>query len=149
MDNLPALKKKLELVEVKNRQVSPYGFRHTLMQEHLEKHLGQVSNQWCEIGCLTRTMEGRNSETNRRAMRKRLTFAFKWFLDRGIFLVVDKEPHGQGHHGEAKAVKIYTQTGQMTLELQAAQEQLERMVRRREISQERCIRAREILGIAN
>lgn len=143
---LSVVKPKPELVTIKNRSVSPYGFRHALMRDHLEEHLASLRKQWCEVGCLARTMFGRNSEVNRRAVRQRMSFAFKWFLDKGIFLVIDYEIYGGGHHGEAKALKIYMPSGQLTLELQSAKSQIDRMLRRKEITQERYDKARKILG---
>jgi hypothetical protein len=144
---LTVVKPKPELVTIKNRSVSPYGFRHVLMADHLTEHLGSVSKQWCEVSCLARTMFGRNSEVNRAAVRRRLAAAFRWFLDRKLFLVIDYEGFGQGHHGESKAVKIYDPTKQLALELQSAQEQLDRMLRRREISKERYDKALELLNV--
>jgi len=143
---LTVVKTKPELVTVRNRSVSPYGFRHALMADHLEEHLGSLRKQWCEIGCLARTMFGRNSDVNRKAVRQRMSFAFRWFLDRGIFLVIDYEAHGAGHHGEAKALKIYKPSAQLTLELQSAHSQIDRMLRRKEITQERYDKALQILG---
>jgi hypothetical protein len=142
---LTVVKAKPELVTVRNRSVSPYGFRHTLMADHLENHLASLSNQWCEVGCLARTMFQRNSEANRKAVRQRLAGAFRWFLDHGLFLVIEYESIGKGHHGESKAVKIYRRESQLQIEFQTAEMQLERMLRRREISQDRYNKAMEIL----
>jgi len=143
--DLSIVKAKPELVTVKNRSVSAYGFRHTLLSDHLQQHLGSVRNQWCDIGCLARTMFGRNIETNRKNVRQRIAGAFRWFLDHGMFLVIDYESFGNGHHGESKAVKLYRPEKQLSLELQTAQSQLDRMLRRREISQERYEKASRLI----
>jgi hypothetical protein len=144
---LTVVKNKPELVEVKNRSVSAYGFRHTLMNDHLQQHLESLRKQWCEVGCLARTMFQRNSEANRKQVRQRMAGAFRWFLDRGIFLVIDYEIFGNGHHGEMKAIKIYQPSAQLTIEFESAQSQVKRMLRRREISQERYDKAVQLIKV--
>jgi hypothetical protein len=133
-------KNKPELVTVKDRSVSAHGFRHVLMYDHLVEHLGSVRKPWCTIGCMARTMFGRNTDSNRKAMRQRLSAAFRWHLDRDVFLVIE---YDQGAHGRANAVKIYSSA---QIEFQFAQDQLEKMLRRREISNARYSKAKQILG---
>lgn len=138
----------LALVKIHDRSVSVQGFRHPLMEEHLTEHLGLLSEQWCEIGCLARTMFGKNIPANRTAIRKRLRRAWNYFLDRDVLLVIEYEPRGYGHNGESKAVKLFCQTdlSEPSAERQYAEVQLERMKKRREITGGRYIKACALLG---
>jgi hypothetical protein len=71
--------------------------------------------------------------------------AFRYLLDRGVFLVIDYYPYTDGHHGEAKAVKLFEPKSGPTAEKQAAEAQLTRMLRRKEINSERYEKAASFL----
>jgi hypothetical protein len=143
---LTVVRAKPELVKVRDRAVSPYGFRHDLVEAHLNDHLLTLK-PWCEVGCLARTMFQRNTAASRAAIRKRLSGAIRYFLCKQIFLVVEYEARGGGHRGESKAMKIYSPTLLPSAEQQCAQLQLERMHKRREINEALYIEACAILGI--
>jgi len=133
------------LINIGARALSTRGFRHDILEEHLKDHLGKPLNkQWCEIGCLARAFWGRNTQASREAMRKRLPGAFREFLGRNLFLVIEYAEHAHGHHGEALAVKLYRK-GEQGLERQHALEQVEKWHRRRQISDETLQRAQLLL----
>jgi hypothetical protein len=137
---------KPELIKIKDRSVSGYGFRHILMKDHLNDHLLTLKN-WCEVRCLARTMYGRDTPNNRAAIRKRLSPAIRHFLKQNMFLVVEYEARGGGHRGEAKAMKIYTPSLVPSAEQQYAISQLERMRKRNEITTDLYQAACQILGV--
>src|SRR4030095_11089449 len=131
-----------ELVRLKNRNVSPLGWRHDFFEEHLLEHLSfPPSAQWCQIGCMARTMWGRNTPTNQVGVRRRLARAFLTMLRRHQLVVIEYA-HGKGTHGEALAIKLYRRGD---LERETAQYQLDRMRRRKEISAETLEAAQRVL----
>lgn len=137
---------KVALVKDGDIKVSGRGYRSLLVLEHLEDHLVTVSDKWCSMECLARTMLGRNCENNRKAIRQKLTLAFRYLLERNVFLVIDYYSYTDGHHGEAKAVKIYERHSEPTAEKQAAEVQLKRMLRRKEINSDRYDKAAAFLA---
>jgi hypothetical protein len=136
-----------QFVQVGERAVSPYGFNLILMEGHLKDHPQALSGAWCTVGCLARTMFARNTEHNRSMVRQRIARARNYFIGKGLYLLVEYEPHGHGHHGEAKAMKFMTTTVgvERSLELQYAEEQLERMRKRKELSEENYQKAMAII----
>jgi hypothetical protein len=141
-------KPKPELLRVGSRALSSHGFRHDVLREHLADHLADKdeARRWCDVGCLTRTFEGRNTEKGRAAIRRRLPRAFKVFLDLGLFLTIDYAQQGNGHHGEALAVKLFDRSRASAQEARSAREQISRMRRRKLISEAGERKALEILG---
>lgn len=127
-----------DLINIGPRTLSTRGFRHDVLLEHLT-----LNAEWSDIGTLARVFLGRNTETNRAAMRRRLPTAFRWFLDRDCFLLIEYAQHNGGLHGKALAVKLYR--GQQGLERQHAGEQIERMRKRKEINTQKFERAQQLL----
>jgi hypothetical protein len=134
------------LLKVGTRALSTHGYRRDVLEEHLKEHLGKpASKQWCEVSCAARTIWGRDTKKNREEIRKRLPMFFRSMLDRGLFVAIDYAPLGHGHHGEAQAIKIYQQSGEV--EKQHAKEQLGRMHRRRQITDAAMKKAAAILQL--
>lgn len=142
-NDLTINKTRPELMSVGTRALSSHGWRNDLFAEHLKVHLG--NSAWCDVGCAARTFFGRNTAANRSGVRKRLSRGFHALLAQGLFVVIDYAS-GPNHHGEAIAFKLYNPHSEM--ERQAAKMQLERMVKRREISEEKLQRARQLLGLS-
>jgi hypothetical protein len=126
------------LINIGPRTLSVRGFRHDALAEHLA-----LNKEWSDIGTLARIFLGRNTESNRSGIRNRLPRAFRWFLDKNCFLLIEYAQHGNGFHGKALAVKLYQ--GQQGLEREHAGEQLERMRRRKEINTQKFERAQQLL----
>jgi hypothetical protein len=140
-NDLTVPKARPELMPIGSRALSSHGWRHDLFADHLKAHLGHGA--WCDVGCAARTFFGRNTATNRSGIRRRLSRGFHALLAQGLFVVIDYAS-GANHHGEAIAFKLYNPHSEM--ERQAAEAQLVRMVRRREITDEKLQRARKLLG---
>ena len=134
------------LIEVGQRKISPKGWALDLVEEHLDGHIGQLSNQWCRVDCLARTMFGRNTPANRARVRKNMPRAFRDMVRRNRFLVIEYAPAGGGTHGEALACKIHDRTQGDAAELQATEYQLAKMLRRRQISDSLLETARALLA---
>jgi len=126
-------KSTVELVKDGSRLVSTRGYRLQLFLRHLQEHL--LKGTWCDVGCFAKTFFGRNSEMNRREARARMRRAFVGLLATGYFLVIEYAQHGNGHHGEIQAAKLLPPENRSPVEQQAAEMQLDRMLRRKEISE--------------
>lgn len=133
-----------ELTKVGRKSVSTLGYRNDLVEEHLRWHLTQMSNKWCSVDCMARTMFGRTSETNRAGIRKRIANTFRTLLTRsGLFLVIEYDNSTEGH-GKIKAVKLF-EAGNGA-EGQYAMHQIERMALRQQITEDMRIAAQVAIG---
>jgi len=135
--------KRPELVTVGNRTVSTFGWRYDLAEDHLKWHVGQLSKKWCAVDCMARTMFGRNTESNKTAVRKRIAPLFKSLLEHGQFLVIEYDATSRGH-GKITAFKVYETNIQ---EEQYARSQVERMRKRGKVNEETFLRALGVLGV--
>ena len=133
-----------ELIPIGERTLSTSGFRTVLALEHLRSHLETRSRQWCAIGCLVRTFEGRNTKKGRQQMRRRLAPLFRAALNEGLFLTIEYEERSKGKHGKAVAIKLFS-TKHDEKERAYAREQLRRMSARKEITIENFERANQLL----
>jgi hypothetical protein len=140
---------RIHLVEVAgagSRKGSLRGWARVLVEEHLEAHIkGQVSGQWCAVECMARTMFGRNTPKNRKAVRKGLVRAFRDLLRSNRFLVIDYAPMKGKTHGEALACKIYDPKGAED-QRECSEHQLAKMLRRGQINADLLETARALLG---
>jgi len=129
-------------MKIYGRQVSIVGYSSKLAIEHLLNHIeSPQSKRWCSVACMARTMYGRDTAKNRKAVRKNGRVLFRRMLDRSQFLVIE---YGESH-GEILAFKIYEKD--VDLEAQAAQLQIDRMSRRQELNAEQMAIAKKILGM--
>jgi hypothetical protein len=141
-----------EMVKVGTHAISVSGFKLALAIEHLMYHLETKPNQpsypkWCSVGCMARTMFGRDTASNRARIRDRMHKIFKTMLAQGKFLAVEYcEKTGKGAKiGQIVACKIYEQASPQ--EAQYAARQIERMRRRRQLNEELLARANQLIGI--
>lgn len=128
------------------RLVSVVGWRNEFARAHLLEHLTSDNPRhlWCETGHLATAMYGRNTQNNRRGVRRALTRFIGWMLAQGQFVVVD---YDSSAHGQAKACTIFDPTRAGALERQYAERQVLRMEQRKELSVEKVEAAKQILGI--
>lgn len=138
------LVRRQELTTVGKKSVSILGYRNDLVEEHLRWHLTQMSNKWCSVDCMARTMFGRASEENRARVRRRIANTFRVLLIRSkLFLVIEYDNSTDGH-GKIKAAKLYEAgTG---AEGQYAINQIMRMAQRQQITEEMRTKALEAVG---
>ena len=132
-----------ELVTVGKRALSTSGYRLDLVELHLLDHLKGLSDKWCNPGCMARTMFGRNTETGRKGIRKRIAKTFKVLLHRGMFLVIEYDVTPNGH-GQIKAFKIFEDGA--GAESQYALSQIERMTLRKQVTEEMREKALSVIG---
>jgi hypothetical protein len=133
-----------ELTTVGKKSVSIFGYRNDLIEEHLRRHLTQVSNKWCSVDCAARAMFGRSSPANREGIRKRIRSTFRELLNRGLFLVIEYDDT-PGGRGKIKAMKLF-ETG-IGIEAEYAAGQIERMSRRQQLSAE--LKEKALLAIGH
>lgn len=134
----------VELVKVGDRSVSAHGFRVDLVRQHLEEHL-TGEQKWCEVGCLAKTMFGKNIESNRKQIRRRIAPTFISLLSKyGAFLVIQYDLTKKGR-GKILAVKLYEHGD--GAERQYANLQLDRMHRRRQVTTQIMEQAQMVLGL--
>jgi hypothetical protein len=134
-----------ELVKIGKKSRSLVGYRSSLVEEHLHWHLSQMSNKWCSVSCMARTIYGRNSEDNCDKIRKHGAAAFKYILLKSRrFLVIEYDDSTKGH-GRIKAMKLYE--GGDGGEGTHAQFQIDRMESRRQITEYMRQQALTIIGI--
>ena len=136
--------KSRDLVKVGNRYISTAGYHVDLFRQHLETHLLN-DEKWCRVSCAARTMFGRDTEANRKKIRDRVRGAFKAMLERGQFMAIEYDLSSEGR-GKIAAFKLFE--GQGGTERQAAEFQLERMHRRREVSDSMLQQARQVIGVS-
>jgi hypothetical protein len=127
------------LTKVGDRKVSLLGFRVHLAIEHLQDHLVS-KNPWCDIGCMARTMFGRNTESNRARIRRSVRLVFKALLDQRVFLVISYDPT---NHGRIEAMKLYQGGGHET---EHAMLQLRRMLKRKQLTDDLFQSARALVS---
>lgn len=133
-----------ELAKIGKKSVSIQGYRNDLVEEHLQWHFTQMSNKWCSIECMAKTMFGRNTETNRAGIRKRMAATFRTLLERrSLFLVIEYDASTDGH-GRIKACKLFEDGA--GVEGEYALRQIERMTQRRQITEEMRDRALSVIG---
>lgn len=133
-----------ELTVIGKKAVSIFGWRHDLAEEHLKWHLSQRTNAWCSVECMARTLFQRNTPTNREGVRKRMGRLFRVLLERGLFLVIEYDFSAEGH-GKIMACKLFEKAA--GAETQHAIEQIERMRKRKMISDELWQRAINLLDV--
>ena len=130
MSKLPVVRSKPTLV-VENNQtfISTRRWSDQALLEFFEK---APFNKWYSIGDIARTAYGQNIATTRDRVRRNLPKLWSYALfQHGIFLVVEAEPP----HNRAKAVKALDTASKV--ERQLAVEKLLRLLRRKELSQEK------------
>lgn len=127
------------ILRVPERLLERQGYNYRRMLSHLHDHL--LKNEWCDMACQARQFNGRNSATNRRAASRRMPSLFAKCLSLGELLVIDYAGHGNGHRGEILQVKLLRSGVQSDMERLAARRQLERMLTRKEISDQKYHRA--------
>lgn len=130
------------IVRIGRRDYSLVGWKFEAVELHVLNHQGKGT--WCDIPCLARTFFGRDTQTNRKAVRRRLFRINGRMIDRRRFLVIEYATTTNGKSGEAQRVKIYE--GKTEGERQAALSQLDRMRRRREVSETNYTKALSILS---
>jgi len=128
------------LTKIGDRSVSTIGFRTPLALQHLTEDHNET--EWCSPECMGKVMFGRKTARNSESIRKRIPNIVKGFLSKGLFLVVE---YNWSKHGQIQAMKIYQ--GEGGLEKQAAIIQLDRMKRRKELTDANIRAASTILGI--
>jgi ribulose bisphosphate carboxylase small subunit len=134
--------KKPELVTVGTRAVSVNGWHFSLSADHLKEHLGKgPSKKWCGPACMASRMFGRSSPANQQRVRDRIAKAFHYLLQNGMFLAIE---YVERPHRTISAFKILETTEGM--EMQHARAQIERMRQRREVNEEKYLKALELLG---
>lgn len=134
-----------KLIEIGKRSISAYGYTNEGVEAHLCWHLTQLpSKKWCSPDCMSRTMFGRNTDNGRRGVRKRIANTFRVLLKRGLFLAIEYDASPSGH-GEIMAFKLF-ENGEGA-ESQYALAQIERMTRRRKLSEEMRERALQVIGV--
>ena len=143
---IAVVKPKPTLVQIGKRKISTIGFRHDLLEEHLLLHQGWLSKQWCDLVCGAQTFFQKATKENQRQFGIRVYRAWNEMYRRGHFLVIEFAPMGGRTHGEVLACKFYV-AGESGAEQQAAAIQLERMKKRRQVSEEKFQGARRLLGL--
>jgi len=144
METKPTVKHIPELIGVGKRTISTHGWRIPLVEEHLRGHSSTgLSQKWCSPECLARTFFGRNTQANRASIRRRLSRAFRMLLQHDLFLVIERNAHGPGAHGEVIALKLYEGDAH---ERAYAAEQVKRMRARRDLTDAQVRHAEQILG---
>jgi len=139
--------RKQELTQVGKKAVSIRGYRNDYVEEHLRWHLTQMSNKWCSVNCMARTMFGRASEENRSRIRRRIANTFRVLLMRSrLFLVIEYDNSTDGH-GKIKAAKLF-EAGDGA-EGQYAVHQIERMAQRQQITEEMRVNALVAIGCSD
>lgn len=141
-----AVIKKPELVEVGTRAVSVHGWRYDLAGEHLKWHVAH-KNKACSVECMARTMFSRNTPTNCDRVRKNIAPLFRKMLAAGMFVVIEYD-HSPTGHGKIKACKIFDVESASEKDRQEAAFQLERMRKRRQVTEDAENRALAILKLA-
>ena len=105
--------------------------------------IARGSGRWITVGELARFVHLHASPTNKGKVRRCLARLYNALLfEHGLFLVTEYGPHNQ-----AMAVKLLDQKSE--LELQAAELKLDRMRKRREMSNEQYDEAMRILREAS
>lgn len=133
------------LVTIGNKTVNVTGSWNALMViQHLKDHLADLSprKKWCTVECMAKTMFLRNSEDNRGRVRKAVAPTFKKLLKLGMFLAIEYN----GSHRAITAMKIYEESGGAN-EQKAAEEQLNRMRARGEVSAMAWGHARQLVSL--
>jgi hypothetical protein len=100
----------------------------------------------CPICCLTQQFF-RATKLEQGKMRQRVPVLFTHMLRKHhMYLLKEYEPYGNGFHGRIKAVGIYNPKTDNPREKDLARKQLDRMVKRGEISADDAIVARDVTG---
>lgn len=122
------------LVKVGQNSLASRGFRNIDFVEHLHDHVQESRKikpllpKWCEIGCMARTMYGRNIESHRYAIRHRVAAARRYMIERGALLLTDLDKN------KIRALKIYDNTS--TDEKEFAKNHIERLRVRKEMNEQ-------------
>lgn len=144
MSNVAVIKKP-ELVEIGNRSISVNGWRYDLAEEHIKWHSSH-KNKACSVECMARTMFSRNTPTNCDKVRKNMSTLFRRMLDNGMFMLIEYD-HSPGGRGKIKAAKIFDRENASDKDIAEATYQIERMVKRKQISESKVSKALEILNV--
>ncbi len=119
---------KPSLIEVKGRYLSSDGrFHPTLAAQYIEE---KGMKKWVGVADLSRVFTAANTIPGKKRVRKNMSRVFTEMLQRGHFLL-----YSTGGNGRIESVKVLDIT--MEEDRQAALPQLERMKRRRQLSEER------------
>lgn len=132
---------KPHLIQVGNRYLSSDGrFHYSLAATYL---LSNARSRMVAVGELAKVFYGANIPINKRRIRRRLPEVFKMLLlERRELLVIDAD----ATTGRALAVKIYDPRSE--LDRQTIRPKLERMERRKELSNELFDQALKILALS-
>lgn len=127
------------LVQVGEHQIILHGrWNHELIADHVAEN---GRDRWIGIGELAKIGCGANTIPNKKRARGKLSELFKMLRSRGLFLAVEYS----GDHGSATAVKIADLNSEQ--DRQNVQDRLERMKRRKELSQDEYFKAMQLLGV--
>jgi hypothetical protein len=129
-ENAPVFgKPKPEMLSVGDRKFISNGrWNNNLMADYV---LEYGKDDWIPIGRLARDGCGANTIPNKKRVRSRLSQLFTVFLERGKFLAVAYD----GDHNSATAVKVADV--KLTEDRRSVEAKLERMRKRKEMSQEK------------
>lgn len=117
------------VVPYRDRKVSLVGLSIPGAIGHLREHLTS-REKWCDVGCMARFAYQRNSDSNRARVRRSVRSIFRALLVDGTFLVISYDP---ANHGRIDSMKLY-EAGEA--ETRHALRQLERMHRRKQLTDE-------------
>jgi hypothetical protein len=137
-DNTPVVgRTKPEMITIGNRKLMPGGrWNNDAMADYIIEN-GQ--SDWIPIGQLARDGCGSNTIPNKRRARSRLSQLFTIFRDRGMWLAID---YG-GDHNSAMGVKVANV--ELAEDRQNVEAKLERMRKRKELTQENYERSLALL----
>lgn len=127
------------LVTVGDKQIIANGrWNNDVMADHVIAH-GQ--KKWLSIGELAKVGCGGNTIPNKRRVRARLSSLFTTLLDRGLFLAIEYN----GQHYGATAVKLADVA--LTADYESVTAKLDRMLKRKELTEERYERSLALLSV--
>lgn len=97
-------------------------------------------DKWLPVGELARVFAGSNTIPGKKRVRKNFSRTFNELLKGDDFLLKETGPNGR-----IQSVKILDVTSEV--ERQQANDQVQRMLRGKELSAEKCRRAIEVIGL--
>jgi hypothetical protein len=134
------------------RFVSTRGYTFAGWLQHMQRQhviARDEESQWCSMECHTRHLDGRNTPANREKARNRHRRIFKQCLGRDLFLFIQYAQRGNGKRGEIERVKVRRAGVPLSArELQAAREQLYRMLERKDCDEKWYYLACRVAGLA-
>ena len=135
---LEHIEKDSPLITVGNRTISKQGWTIRAAEAHLLGHLLDEHGKWCEDACMAKVMFGRNSDSNRYEVRRRMSRLRNMLLERGKFLVVEYD------RGKIERFKMFEAGGDQE-ERALAKERVNQLLERNEVSAEQAQRIQKIL----